>query len=341
MTRIFGHDTVIESFLAAMRGPRLHHGWLLTGPEGVGKASTALAFASRMLAESAGPAPDGQGIGVSPDHPMARLIAAHTHPDLKRLERLPKDAKILEKGRAEWPDDVELARSITVDQIRTLGASFATAPSMSRRRVVIIDSVDDLERGGANALLKNLEEPPAGTIFLLVSHAPGRLLPTIRSRCRVLRFAPLDDGAMTSVLNANLPEIDPDERRALILAGQGSPGRALHYAGLDIAWIDSILGQLLREGDSSNALRVALASKLSAKAAQSRYEAFLQRVPAFMAQHIRQLQGDALGQALTVWEKARDLAAGAVQGSLDTVSVVYALSGHVAALAPSRNNAKA
>ncbi|MEY2928398.1 MAG: hypothetical protein RL367_2875, partial [Pseudomonadota bacterium] len=276
MTRIFGHDTAIDSFLRAMRGPRLHHGWLLTGPEGVGKASTAMALATRMLAEAAGPQPDGDGIGVSPDHPMARLIAAHSHPDLKRLERLPKDVKIQEKGRAEWGEETELARSITVDQIRVLGASFATVPSMSRRRVVIIDAVDDLERAGANALLKNLEEPPAGTIFLLVSHAPGRLLPTIRSRCRVLRFATLDDGAMTSVLNANLPEIDPEERDALIQAGQGSPGRALHYAGLDIGWIDSILAQLLRDGDASNALRVALAAKLAPKAAQARYEVFLQ-----------------------------------------------------------------
>jgi DNA polymerase-3 subunit delta' len=272
---------------------------------------------------------------------MARLIAAHTHPDLKRLERLPKDSKILEKGRAEWPDDVELARGITVDQVRALGASFANAPSMSRRRVVIIDSVDDLERAGANALLKNLEEPPAGTIFLLVSHAPGRLLPTIRSRCRVLRFAPLDDAAMTSVLNANLPEIDPDERAALIATANGSPGNAVRNAGLDVDWMVGMLELLARDGDASNALRVALAAKLSPKAAQGRYEAFLDRVPSFIAQRARHLQGEPLGQALLLWEKARELAAGAVQGSLDTVSVVHALSGHVAALAPPRNNAKA
>ena len=104
-----------------------------------------------------------------------------SHPDFKLLERLPK------------ANSEELARSITVDQVRGLQPLFATTPSLSPRRVVLIDAIDDLERSAANALLKNLEEPPAGTIFLLVSHAPGRLLPTIRSRCRLLRFDPLDD----------------------------------------------------------------------------------------------------------------------------------------------------
>jgi DNA polymerase-3 subunit delta' len=146
---------------------------------------------------------------------------------------------------------------------------------------------------------------------------------------------------MTSVLNANLPDIDPDERAALIGVANGSPGNAVRFAGLDVAWMDQMLDQLARDGDASNALRVALAAKLSPKSAQGRYEAFLDRVPSFIAQRARQLQGDSLGQALQTWEKARELAAGAVQGSLDTVSVVHALSGHVAALAPPRNNAKA
>ena len=341
MTRIYGHEQPLRSFLAAMAGPRLHHAWLLTGPQGVGKATAAMAMATRMLAEAAGPSPEGDGLTVAPEHPMARLIAAHTHPDLKRLERLPKDTKLLERGRGDWPEDAELARSISVDQVRALGASFANKPSMSDRRVVIIDSVDDLERGGANALLKNLEEPPAGTIFLLVSHAPGRLLPTIRSRCRVLRFAPLDFAAMNSCISAHLPTLDDNGRRALLAAGEGSPGRALHFAGLDIAGIDDVLERLVREGDPANALRTALASKLASKSAQPRYEAFLERVPAFIARQAHDQQGNALGHVLDAWEAARDLAQTAVTGSLDVTSVVYALCGQVAALAPPRNNAKA
>src|SRR3546814_10955228 len=102
---------------------------------------------------------------------------------------------------------------------------------MSPRRVVLIDAVDDLERGGANALLKSLEEPPAGTIFLLVSHAPGRLLPTIRSRCRLLRFEPLPPEAMTSLLRDVLPPARDEEMAALSAAGRGTRGAARRVGG--------------------------------------------------------------------------------------------------------------
>src|SRR3546814_16922508 len=108
---------------------------------------------------------------------------------------------------------------------------FATTPSMSPRRVVLIDAVDDLERGGANALLKSLEEPPAGTILLPASHAPGRLLPTIRSRCRLLRFEPLPREAMTSLLRYVLPQAREREIAAPLAAGPGSPGPPPGAAG--------------------------------------------------------------------------------------------------------------
>src|SRR3546814_17525916 len=95
----------------------------------------------------------------------------------------------------------------------------------------MIDAAEELERGAANALLKNLEEPPAGTLFLLVSHAPGRLLPTIRSRCRMLRFSPLRDDEMETVLRAELPDADIHAIAALLAAGEGSPVRALVLSG--------------------------------------------------------------------------------------------------------------
>src|SRR6202012_4948803 len=106
--------------------------------------------------------------------------------------------------------------SISIDQVRTLQAMFATTPSLSRRRVIVIDAIDDLERPAANALLKNLEEPPAGTIFLLASHAPGRLLPTIRSRCRLLRFETLGDDAMAAIIREEIPEASVEEVAALV-----------------------------------------------------------------------------------------------------------------------------
>ena len=135
----------------------------------------------------------------------------------------------------------DLARSINIEQVRSLQGLFATTPSLSPRRAVVIDSIDDLERNAANALLKNLEEPPAGTVFFLVSHVPGRLLATIRSRCRLLRFGKLSDDQMTLALQRLLPDEPRDEIETLVAVGGGSPGRALGFAGLDIGAIDQAI----------------------------------------------------------------------------------------------------
>jgi DNA polymerase-3 subunit delta' len=146
---------------------------------------------------------------------------------------------------------------------------------------------------------------------------------------------------MTSVLRAQLPDAPFEEIVALAAAGNGSPGRALGFAGLDIAAIDSALDRLARTGDPSNAERSALAQKLAVKSAQPRYEAFLARAPAFIAAAARTRSGDGLASALRRWEAARSLAQTAVPTSLDPQSVVFELAGHVAALAPGAEDAKA
>jgi DNA polymerase-3 subunit delta' len=198
--------------------------------------------------------------------------------------------------------------------------------------VIVIDSIDDLERGGANALLKNLEEPPAGTIFLLVSHAPGQLLPTIRSRCRLLRFEPLGDEQVARILRSELPEVSASEIDALVRAGEGSPGRALGFAGLDIAALESDMAALADTGDSSNAVRSRLARLLGAKAAQPRYEAFLDRSPSFIAERARTRSGEGLRTALDAYAAARELAEAATGLSLDAGATVFEMSGLIARL---------
>jgi DNA polymerase-3 subunit delta' len=328
VSRLLGQGEQIAAFRDALASGRMHHAWLLVGPQGLGKASFALEAARRLLAEAAGPAVDGPGLDVPEEHSVARYIAAGSHPDFRRLERLAKDAS------------GELARSITVAQVRSLQSLFATTPSLSDRRVVLIDAIDDLERPAANALLKNLEEPPAGTLFLLVSHAPGRLLPTIRSRCRLLRFAPLEPHDMRAALLQAMPEADPAEISALAALGQGAPGRALRFAGLDMAGLDQAMETLIARGDPTNALRAGLAKRLAGKAAQARYEAFLERVPARIASHARSLGGDALARAVAMWEQARGLAESAVRLSLDPQAVVFELAGLLAALAPAAPTAK-
>jgi DNA polymerase III subunit delta' len=341
MTNILGHDKVIAEFIAAMHGERMHHAWLLAGPEGLGKASLAVDMARRLLAEAADPGLGGSGLDVPAENPTAHLLAAGSHPDFRYVERLPKDEKLHTKPKTDWPDTLELARGISVDQVRRLNNSFATMPSLSPRRVVIIDAIDDLERSPANALLKTLEEPPKGTIFLLVSHAPGRLLPTIRSRCRMLRFAPLLDSAMASFIAREMPELSMETAENVIAMARGLPGQAVKAAALDLSKIDAALDILSSRGDASNVVRIALGKSLSGKAAQVRYEAFLARVPHYIAGVARTCEGDALENALTAWDGARALAQNAVHASLDPQSVIFALSDYVAALAPVGSAAKA
>ena len=336
MTEIRGHEATTAGFLSAMRGDRPHHAWLFAGPEGLGKASLAMQAARRLLAESADPTLAGQGLYVPETHPTASMMAAWSHPDFVLLDRLPKDAKMVEKPRTEWGEKEELRRSIRVDQVRDLHKRFATHPTFSTRRVVVLDGAEYCEVGASNALLKMLEEPPAGTIFLLVTHAPGRLLPTIRSRCRMLRFSGLSDDLMTSILRAQLPSAAPNEIATLRELGQGSPGRALKLSGADVTGMTATLRKIATTGDRDNRERAALGQSMTPKAAQGRYEAFLGLVPAFLASEAQTRTGRALGASLSLWEASRDLASHAIPGSLDPQSVTLALAGHVAELAGER-----
>ncbi|HEX8583612.1 MAG TPA: DNA polymerase III subunit delta' [Allosphingosinicella sp.] len=322
MTPLYGHDEAVAAFRDSLDNGRLHHAWLLAGPEGIGKALFAEKAALRVLAAGQGRV-DAPGLDIPDNHPAARLMAAGSHPDLMKLERLVK----------ETSNTGELARSITVDQVRGLQRLFSTTASMSPWRVVVIDAIDDLERNAANALLKNLEEPPPHSVFLLVSHAPERLLPTIRSRCRQMRLSALQPDALASALRTAAPDADEAEIGELVAAGQGSPGRALAWRGLDVSGLDRIMEALARDGDATNAKRSALAQALALKSAQPRYEAFLARVPSFIARAARERRGAALGEALRLWERAQGLASSARGLSLETESVVFELCGMLAALA--------
>ena len=319
---LFGHDAAIAAFQEARSSGRLHHGWLIAGPRGVGKARFADMAARRILADAAGPPVRAAGLSVPDDHPTARLIDAGSHPDFARLERLPR-----EKGEG-------LARNISIDQVRGLQRLLGSTPSQSPWRAIVIDSVDDMERPAANALLKNLEEPPPDTVFLLVSHAPGRLLPTIRSRCRLLRLGRLDDADMRAALGQAMPDASDDEIAALVAAGEGSPGTALRFAGLDVTALDDAISALVREGDPLNQRRAALARQLSGKTAAPRYEMFLERAPSAIAAAARMRSGGPLADAIALWEKARALATAAPRLSLDPQTTVFEIAGMLAALAP-------
>ena len=318
MTLLHGHDEPIAAFRAGLDSSRLHHAWLISGPQGIGKALFARKAALRVLAQGAGARP---GLDVPDDHPAAKLMAAGSHPDFMALERLPKD------------NGTELARSITVAQVRGLSRLFSTTSSLSPWRAVLIDSVDDLEPAGANALLKSLEEPPPHSLFLLVSHAPERLLPTIRSRCRLLRLNRLGRSDMEKALATAIPDATPREIAALAEASDGAPGRALAYRGLDVDKIDAAMQAMAKTGDPTNEKRAELAQSLALKAAQPRYEAFLARAPSFIAAEARKRRGSALAEALTLWEQASQLSAIAVRQSLDAQATAFEMGGLIAGLA--------
>lgn len=313
---IIGHDREVADFLAAWRGGSMHHAWLLGGPRGVGKATFARAAATRLLAEAAGHVSPESDLRVDPDLPTARFIDGQAHPDFRYIER-----GLNKTGSA-------LARNITVDQIRELSSLFDSTPALSDWRVAVIDSVDDLEKGGANALLKMLEEPPSNCLFLLVSHVPGRLLPTIRSRCRTLTFQVLDDDAMASI--AATHEIP----QALIGGAGGSPGQLLALSSLDLEPLRSEALGLMRQGDPSNARRSKLAQGLSGRNSADRYAAFLGMVPAIIASEAKVLGGDDRLRALDAYAEARELSRIAPRLSLDPATTAFRMGSILASVAP-------
>ena len=317
---IVGQDKAVEAFAAAWAGRKLHHAWLLAGPRGVGKATFAHAAARRVLADAAGPPVGYPRLETPDDHPIVRLVEAGSHPDMRWLERLPR-----EKGDG-------LARDITVRQIRQLGEFMGMTAALSPWRVAVIDSMDELNKEASNALLKMLEEPPPNTLFFLVSHAPGRLLPTIRSRCRRLHFDALDDDAMTSILDAHSAGLSDAERKRIVLMSFGSAGRALAFAELGLAKLEEAALAILRQGDPTNARRAELASELGKKASADRYAAFLELAPSLIAREARSLRGASLERALDAYAKTRELAAVAPRVSLDPAATVFQIGGFLASL---------
>ena len=322
---IAGQDKAVEQFASAWEARRLHHAWLLAGPKGVGKATFALKAATRVLAEAAGPPVELPGLETPEEHPIAKLIAAGSHPDLIWIERIENPKK-----------PGTLFKNILVDQVREVGRSLNLTTSLSDWRAIVFDTADDLEGAGANALLKMLEEPPANTVFFLVSHAPGRLLPTIRSRCRRLDFARLDDEVMTSLLSFSLPDENPGKIAQLVEFAEGSIGRGIDIAALDLAPLESEAQAILRQGDPDNMRRSKLASALGTKAAADRYAAFLQLVPGLLAREAVNLEGEARGRALDAYERARQTVAIAPRLSLDPGATVFELGGILASVALKR-----
>ncbi|MGX9354745.1 DNA polymerase III subunit delta' [Roseobacteraceae bacterium S113] len=259
---LFGQREAELTFLEALNAERLHHGWIIAGPRGVGKATLAWRIARALISEP----PDTEGglfgapepretLDVSSEHPVARRIAAGSEQGLLRLTR-PWDEKLK-----------RFKQDITVDEVRRLKSRFAMAATDGGWRVAIIDAADELNTAAANAFLKLLEEPPERTTLLLVTHQPSALLPTIRSRCRMLRCAPLGSQDMSQAL-AQLGMDDAAQAGALTTLSDGSVGRAVRLAQGDGAALYGALVSLLGSMPRLDRGRAAsLASAASARGA--------------------------------------------------------------------------
>ena len=217
--RLVGHGPAREEMLRAFASGRAHHAWLISGAPGVGKATLAWHMARLLLAFPGAKVAQAPEQGLAEDHPVFQQMAALAHPDFFLLRRTP--------GRNR-----RLRAQMAVEDARALGHFLSLTSATGGRRVVIVDAADEMNRETANAILKQLEEPPANTYFFLVSHAPGRLLPTIRSRCLHIPLSPLSETEVAHALDglAALESVEPAALEAAIAMSGGAPGRALDLA---------------------------------------------------------------------------------------------------------------
>ena len=282
------------AFVDALDRGRLHHAWLVCGPEGLGKATFAYRAARRLL--GAQHDPSRGPLGARPSDPVSQLISAQSHPDLLVLERL------VEGGKTK--------KSISVDQARDLPEFFAKSPSRAAYRVAIIDAADDLNLNAANALLKVLEEPPERGVLFLITHAPGRLLATFRSRCRRLTFQPWTQDAVATLLERQT-ELEGDEAERIAGMARGSPGAALSLATTANLELDRLARRWVGEGPVDRAEALSLADGFRGAEGQARFEALLDRLAAAVKQRSLEQagQGGAWADLWTRLTEAPDRAA--------------------------------
>jgi DNA polymerase-3 subunit delta' len=268
---LIGHEAAEQGFLAGLQSGRMPHAWLITGPKGVGKATLAFRMARALLAAPAqaeepttglfGDAPKAVAtLDMEADLAVFRRVAELTHSDFRLLRR-----SLTDKGK--------LRGEIVIEDVRAAIDFLRLTPAEGAWRVLIVDSADELNRNAANALLKILEEPRPRTVLILVSHAPGRLLPTIRSRCRRLTLAPLPEAAMAAALQARAPDLAEDDRALISTLAEGSLGHALTLIDSDALSLFREIAALLVQWPRIDTVALhKLADKVTARGGERNFE---------------------------------------------------------------------
>lgn len=310
---LIGHEEAQAMVRSAWDAGRLPHALLIGGAEGIGKATLAYAIARFVLSGGAAPA---HSIAVDPAHPTARQVAALSHPDLLVLRRTPNDAG-------------KLPSMIPAETVRRVRSFFGSTAALGGWRVCVVDTLDEMNAQGANALLKTLEEPPNRALFLLVSHAPGRLLPTIRSRCRMVPLRALSDGQVVEALetlSASLPGLDRSRFTEAAAAAGGSVREALGLLegdGLAVRNATTVLLDALPDVDPKSLHT--LGEKLAGDRGGA-LDAFVGTVEAWISDHAtgrRQTARVRLARLPEVWEKVRRAAVDADVYNLDRKTLVF------------------
>jgi DNA polymerase-3 subunit delta' len=318
----FGHGEAERALLEAYRSARIPHAWLIGGSPGIGKATLAYRLARFVLAHPDPAAEDVQSatsLAIDADHTIARRIAAQGHTDLLALERVVGD-----KGK--------LKTTIAVDQIRMLVPFFGSTAGEGGWRVAIVDAVDDLNEAGENALLKLLEEPPARSLLLLVTHTPGRVRTTIRSRCRRLMLRPLagTDVARAVAAAAGRPANDATISEAAE-AAEGSVRRALALLeGDELRLRERLLG-LLDQLPHVDARALHAFGDAIATADQSVFDAFIDTVNGWMERRLDEAVDRArLARIAEAWEKVNAAAGETRAYNLDRRPLIFNTFGALA-----------
>jgi DNA polymerase-3 subunit delta' len=320
---LFGHDEAERALLDAYKSGRIPHAWLMGGPPGIGKATLAYRFARFVLAHPDPKSPTVQqatSLAVAADQPVARRLAAQAQTDFFVLERIIND----QTGK--------LFTVIRVEDVRKAVRFFATTAGEGGWRIAIVDTADELERPSANALLKVMEEPPPRALLLLVSQAPGRLLPTIRSRCRRLDLRPLSAEdvarAVAAATGRNMTDVEVKEAAA---AAEGSVARAIGFLdGPSLAMRQRVLDLLAQLPNPDPRALHALGDALGGNEPQT-LAAFMDMVNAWLSAQVS--GGDPARQAARtaeVWEKVNRAARDVETYNLERKPLVFAVFGLLA-----------
>lgn len=326
----FGASEAETTLLDAYRGGRMHHAWLVGGPKGIGKATLAYRFARFALANpdpSSAEVAAASDLSVPMDHTVSRQLARRAHPNLLPLER------------AYRPDRKRFLTELSVDQIRRTVSFFGSTGGGDGWRIAIVDPADEMNASAANALLKVLEEPPTRSLFFILCHTPGRLLPTIRSRCRRLDLSPLSQRAIRNAIAEQNPGMfaDADIATAASLA-DGSLRRAiliLEAGGLDVYRQFSAFAASLPNTDIAG--MHALADKVARRGADDVYANFIDGVKGWLNRRVRgtpepdggspspAVEGVPLARWAEVWEKVDVASSEAEALNLDRKQVVLSV----------------